>query len=453
MKITRLLREIKSALVNTEIIPFYFLGFCMLVIHLLVPVLTGDDVYFYYRPNSIVDLVFFRMRYFSWSSRILIEFILVALLKLPSIVWRVLNPIVITLIGYSISYIFGQTQRRKTNWLIVFLMFMYPFYQMSSVGWVTFSINYIWPLLFGLYSVVIFKKILLRKAIHLYEYFFSILLFVVAINQEILNIVFLLFFLSSFIYLKIRKENHWYINIILILCVISLVIILAAPGNYVRRSIEIKNFVDFDHLSLIQKIEIGLTSTFAHHIFNFNFLIFMLCLFLFTSVNYQYSDYFFKTYALIPLVVVLLFGNSIYLIVNRLFPHIAPLNSEMTKYGLITLQGFTQIYNYVSLVLLYTSIFFIIVSLFFIFKNTMKSVIAIGIFSLGIISRMVVAFSPTVWVSGVRTHFLLYFSIIICAVMVYQSILHEGNIRLSNNLLVVSGFIGSLSVINLIFAL
>lgn len=446
-------KKIKIALFNPEILPFYFLGFSMLIIHLLVPIPTGDDVYFISRPNSIFDINFFRMRFNSWSSRILIEFILVTLLKIPSIVWRVINPIVITLIGYSISFIFGQTQRSKTNWFIIFMMCMYPFYQMSSVGWVTFSINYIWPLLFGLYSIVVFKKFLENKTVHFYEYLFSILLFIIATNQEILNIVFLIFFISVFIYLKTRKEKYWYVIPLLIICVISLVIILAAPGNYVRRSIEIKNFIDFDHISLIRKLEIGFSSTFAHHIFNFNFPIFMLTLLLFTSVNYQYSDYFYKTYALIPLVIVILFGNSIYFIVNRILPHIAPLNSEMTKYGLITLQGFTQIYNYISLFILYTSIFLIIISMYFVFNHTKKSMIAIGIFVLGIISRMVVAFSPTVWVSGIRTHFLFYFSIIICAVMVFKSMLYENNIRLSNNLLVLSGFIGSLSLINLIFAL
>ena len=430
--------------------PFYIFAFGMLIIHLLAPIPIGDDTFFISKPAF--NWSFLEGRYFNWTSRLVIEFFVVAFLNLPLIVWRIINTGIIVLLGIAISQLFVERDKCRGNWLIISLLLVYPFREMLSAGWVTISINYFWPLTFGLLSLVTLKKIILQKKIRWLEYILGVFVLLFAVNQEIMAVSLLLIYVSAAIYLKLKKRSHWFVVLCIILCAGSLIFIFTTPGNAIRRDIEIRWFIDFDNISFIEKLEIGITSTLSQLIFNFNFLFFIFCLLLFIGVFTKYKDPFYKVLGLFPLVMSVIFGNGFYVIVDRLFPHLALIDSELSKYGLITLGNFTSIQSYIPFLLLFMSAWVIAILVYLEFGNSEKSLIALGVLGLGVISRLVLSFSPTIFASGSRTFFLLFISIIICSVMVFQSLSLGKSRQFMDNLLIAIGFIGGFSYLDLLLS-
>ncbi len=434
-------------------LPLLVLGLGMLLVHLLAPIPIADDVFFKGNPAGIFDWAFYKGRYIEWSSRLILEFFVVAFLKLPSIIWRVLNSGVLVLLGVALSELFVEKNQKVFNWFIVFLLFLFPLREMLSAGWVTISINYIWPLTFGLLALIVVKKIILDKKIWVIEYFLSGLLLIFAVNQEIMAVILGIVFLVSAVYLILNKRFHWFIVLGFVLCLGSIIFTLTAPGNHLRQQAEIRWFIDFNYISFVEKLEIGISSTLAHYVFNFNFLFFIFSSLLAIANFSKYKDLLYRVFALIPLVMSMVFGNGFYVIVDRLFPHLATIDTEITQYGLITLGNFTRIQSYIPLFLLLMTAFVILILIYINFGNTWKSTIALGVLILGLISRLILAFSPTIWSSGIRTHFLMITSIIICSIMIFQDLAKRKSGQFIDNLLIAAGFIAGFSYLNLLMSL
>ncbi len=260
-------------------------------------------------------------------------------------------------------------------------------------------------------------------------------------------------FLTSAVYLILNKRFHWFIVMGLVLCLVSIVFTLTAPGNHLRQQAEIRWFIDFNYISFVEKLEIGISSTLAQYVFNFNFLFFIFSSLLAIAIFSKYQDLLYKVFALIPLVMSLVFGNGFYVIVDRLFPHLASIDTEITQYGLITLGNFTRIQSYIPLFLLLMTAFVILILIYIIFGNTWKSTIALGVLILGLISRLILAFSPTIWSSGIRTHFLMITSFIICSIMIIQDLAKRKSGQFIENLLIAVGFVAGFSYLNLLMSL
>jgi hypothetical protein len=199
-------------------------------------------------------------------------------------------------------------------------------------------------------------------------------------------------------------------------------------------------------------MEIGVSSTLAQHIFIFNFIFSLFSLLLMFAVHAKYKDTLYRVFAVIPLAMSLVFGNGFYVIVDRLFPHLASIDTEMTKYGLITLGNFTRVQSYIPLLLLLTTSMLVIILMYLIFGNTRKSLLALGILLSGFISRIILSFSPTIWVSGIRAHLVLIISMILCCIMVFQFLCQAKSHRFIQNLFIFIGMIAGFSYLNLIMS-
>ena len=85
-------------------------------------------------------------RYSWWSSRVIIEFILCAVLKTSKYLWILLEAIMVTIIGYSISKIFVKDNKKENNIMLLFMILLYPLNVMNGAGWAATTTNYMWPL-------------------------------------------------------------------------------------------------------------------------------------------------------------------------------------------------------------------------------------------------------------------------------------------------------------------
>ncbi len=403
--------------------PLVVLGFALLILHVFFNAI-GDDVFFstVLQDKSLPDYLLFRFQ--TWTSRVFIEAILVPLMQHGFWLWKILDVLVIVLLVITIAKLFTKKPTRELNWLIVLLFFVYPFSDMRTAGWGATTINYLWPLALGLFAMMPIKKHLQEAPIKRYEYFLYTAALLFATNMELMaGVLFLVY--GVFTILSIRRHHFsrfWLLQ--LGLACASLSMILLCPGNQARKAQEIISyFPDFNMLSLLDKLEIGFSSTLSTFIFqpNLVFLIFssLLCI----AVWKKQSQLFYRSIGAIPLTAVLLFGCFAEPLA-QISPNIAVISSALTNYGTIHVDNYVSLSSYLPIVILGSVLVTTILSFYLVFSERKTVYLAMMIFFLGFITRMTMSASPTIWASSTRTYIFFYFAIIICAFLIFQE-LHE----------------------------
>ena len=67
-----------------------------------------DSAFFIEKMQEMSMLDFLSMRYSTWTSRIIIEFVVCTILPMGRVVWTLINTIMMSVLGYGILY-FSQT--------------------------------------------------------------------------------------------------------------------------------------------------------------------------------------------------------------------------------------------------------------------------------------------------------------------------------------------------------
>lgn len=148
--------------------PFLILCIAMIILHInMIP--FGDDNFFGTVLNNKNLFQYLNERYYGWSSRLTIESIMVIILSIGFNFWRILDVLVINLLAITLSKLFNDSNNREFNWFITIMIILYSFIDMSSAGWVATTLNYIWPLTFGIFSLMYIKKMIQKSEIHWYE--------------------------------------------------------------------------------------------------------------------------------------------------------------------------------------------------------------------------------------------------------------------------------------------
>lgn len=124
IKILVLMREKfeRNSIFYKAYTPFVACFLIMLVMHLDF-IFSGDDSFFMNITNLMHTNDFLVQRYHRWTSRIIVEYILVSLVHLPIFVWQLLDSIMCTILCMVISYLFddaAQKDKVKINLWIVF---------------------------------------------------------------------------------------------------------------------------------------------------------------------------------------------------------------------------------------------------------------------------------------------------------------------------------------------
>ncbi|MFN2304812.1 MAG: DUF6056 family protein [Anaerolineales bacterium] len=148
---------------------------------------------------------------------------------------------------------------------------------------------------------------------------------------------------------------------------------------------------------------------------------------------------------------VILFGIVLNYIPGFL-PNLDKVSSQITKYGLITLENFTQINSYISLVVLYSAFLLSIFLLYLCFDRKIRF-ISIGIFSLGIITRLTLLLSPTIWASGKRTFFPLSIALIICCVLLFEKLMDLESDQYIKKFLTIIGYVSGVMYLELFMSI
>ncbi|MEH7094857.1 DUF6056 family protein [Neobacillus vireti] len=403
--------------------PFMILLIGMLLLHFMLNLdHPGDDKAFMkvLGKDHLIPLSYLTERYHTWSSRVLIEFILIFVVHFPA-VWRLLDTVMMVLIAVSMSKLIPTAKNREKNWLITALLFMYPFVHMASAGWIATTLNYIWPLACGLFAMIPIKKYLCSEKVHWFEFLFYIPALIFAANQEQLCVILLSVYGVFTVYSALIKKVNWFMIVQTIISIFSFLFILTCPGNAARNVKEVNRwFPEFNTISLPRKIEMGFSSSLFEFVMKPNLIFTLFSFLLLLCVLLTHHKKILRFIAGIPFAASLVFG----IFSNELggtFYAITKAKNSMTKFG--TGIRMNSVTSWVPDLLLVIISLAVLISLYFLFKNKKTSLIALFILLLGFGSRMIMSFSPTIWASGPRTFLFMYVAFIMLTFLLFQIIL------------------------------
>lgn len=415
---------LKKSFIKNKTYYYIFITASILILlsQFIFPSLLADDNYYkmvvanQYHNNL---LAFLKFHYDFWSSRLIIEAVLSILVKYFWL-WRILNSLIIVSLIAILNAYFNPAKNKTFLLFSILLLLLIPSQQLYETGWVATTLNYLWPVTFCLYGFYpIFKKLKDQRTLHLYDYLLTTPLLLFALNQEQVNICYFSFLLCTIVYIFVVHQKVFLLIPQLLISSLQLIFTFTTPGNTKRTAIEAANrFPDFIHYSLFHKIDLGFTAVGRMLFIENDFLITIFLIILVIMVFSKTNKISWRCLSLIPVSFNLLFiffsSPNNKTIFNLLVPRFLSKITN-TGTGAKLLSPLTWIPDFCFLI----SILAIVLSLFIIYRDISQKILFSIIFIMGILSKFIMGFSPTVWASGNRTGFITY----ICLVIILLSFL------------------------------
>jgi|GEM_PF-1720337 len=249
----------------------------------------SDDAWFSTMLDQYSILGFLNWRFHTWSSRVILEGILVVLAHSDFIVWRILDTLVCLLLVWAISQILSMQDWHAPLWITLSFCLL-PVGILYPAGWIATSTNYLWPLTAGMVSLVPLVRSLRgdtaqvdtsNKQLRILKKIASLLMLVVAANQEQIAAVLFGIYLCHLIgwYVVKRREMAQQMNAIeyekkprvypflpeLVILLASLVFIVLCPGNTSRNIQEMSSwFPEYPNYSMGERLLMGMLDTVAY---------------------------------------------------------------------------------------------------------------------------------------------------------------------------------------------
>ncbi len=391
--------------------------------------------------------------YSTWASRVLINFFVFLFADDNTIWWAISIGISMFMLMYAISTLFVNKNTKACNIFIASMVLFYPFYDLTTAGWIATTTTYFIPTSFGFFCLIPIKKIAKQETFKWWEYLLFSVTLIYAANNEQVMVIILGCYIVATVYFLISKKCHMFCIIQLILSFLSCGLILLCPGNQSRQKAEIiRWYPSWGMLGKVDKAELGYSTTMEWLFFGNNIFIIAIYLLFLYIIWQKYKNNILRIMALIPAILTLAFG-PFKIISSYLFPSLAALTTPISQYGLVTaanrgdLESFGK-YAVWGILLLFTCIELILLAEKF--STLLTSITIIGA---GTASRLAVGFSPTIFASRYRTCEVMAFCIIAVACMIYSKSLEDGTITYTANskILFIMQLLLILNMLNFLF--
>ena len=277
------------------------------------------------------------------------------------------------------------------------------------------TLNYLWPLAFGLLAIMPLRNALYQKRTPWYLYIICIIALIYASNQE--QVCAILIAINVFFggYIVFRdKKIPWFTTVQLLIEMVSVLFILTCPGNDNRITLESQAwFPQFMELSFLQKIELGYIRTMYAMVMRINLVFIVFSVLLFVAVVKSNKKIIFCCISAFPLVASLIMGALVAMcknFKNTFYP---------SEYGSFEV-GNTMV-EFAMLAATAVAVC-VIISLIFVFKKSLKTLISLAILGIGFAVSVVLGFSPTLWASSYRIFLFLNVAFMAVSIMLIMRI-------------------------------
>lgn len=420
--------------------PFILFFALMFIMHMIMG-FNGDDVKFSKVLSNQTLAGYISYRYYNWSSRLVIESILVVLTRQNMFLWKILDCVIYTLGVYYAIKLINRKNSTHIAFLGILLFLMYPFHEMASAGWIATTLNYLWCFSLAMIAFVPLINQFYGEKTNKFTYVISILALIFAVNQEqSCALVFgLNFLLLVYCIIKRKSLNRYNIFVVLI-SLLSMVFILSCPGNSVRFASEVSYwYPQFAGYGILEKVYLGVVPTFGllleeKIIFPLFYVILSLaCL---AKVKNKYLKY-------------VLYFNMLLILVLVAFKTLFDVSTLGTAFGSTTLTHLTSPFGAVlnlvpplksalvafaaetvssNALAIAIAVYLLLSSCIMLFEafGGFKAVI---LFIAGFMSKFIMGFTPTIFVSGPRTMMFFYFILIMLILMIISRLYDEDKIN------------------------
>lgn len=374
----------------------------MLYKHINVELGIGDDLWFLDMANQTNLIEYLVTRYNTWTSRLIIESLMLILLKLPSFVWIVLDSLIFVLIYYSMIKILHAGNKSIVQLIVFCLVILFPFGIFGEAGWYATTINYAWPLACGLYSLSFMNDFFYENKVSSLRCSLLIMCIIFATNQEQMCALVFGFYFIFLVYQYITKKHINKLALLVLLFSGAMILFhLTCPGNLNRKIVETNAYYEYyKNYDIKDKFVLGFLSTFSS-IINRHEIIVVLFLSIVIFLGIRNSDIKVRIASIIPLssyLLAILFLNfdsqgNVSTMINRFM---SPMNE--IPYDVLTM-------IYIFIILLETCLI-----LYVLYKCLewdvflYSTIVILAAFA----SRFILGLSASIFVSGIRTFINLY---------------------------------------------
>ena len=407
------------------IVPFAFLFVSMLIIHRGMTIKHDDTIY----VQVPLDSSFFdylQNRFMNWSSRVLVDIVVVVISNLGLTAWKIIDSAVFTSIAVSMDALLNETKDNVVRWAVCLLVFSFPYVTMGTAGWIATTAGYTWTFAAGAAALLPFRTISRGEKFSCKRLFLIIPCWLYATDEEQLAIVALIALVLYYAKVIIidKKRCHGYAKTLLVITIAKVVFIFSAPGNNARTTTEIGNwFPAYNELSLVDKVYIGIMYT-ARVLIDNPLPLLTTVLFVNLLVGVKKTCLREKVLATTVSVtaVLLTIGQDWLAVVTDRFHWVRDALYRNETSGNID-------YN---LIVLFLIIVLALLLMYLVFVLFGKNCICYEMMLLlGMASQMMMAFSPTVYASNTRTGFLLYFAFIAFSIILVRELFEARNEKAS----------------------
>jgi len=367
--------------------PYIFFSFFMFGLISLDYAVLSDDIFFYNLSKEQNLSEFLIWRYFSWSSRIIIEAILFLVVSFGTF-FQVLFVVMLYLFcALALKHLL-KPQTLLQNVIICFMLASIPFCFIKNTGWIATSANYLFPLIFGIIS---FKSLYNPKPSFSYGLFLILATFVASSMEQLCVIMVLIFGCVGLYHLLKYKKIMWFYIIQIELCLFNIALFAFCPGNSFRFGREMRNYLlDFAQWGYFTRLYKGLSHT---------------------------MDYFFDEPFCLLLVAlnIIIFNILAYSKRTKIFCFCSLIISAITTFLIFFWHEDMHIFFIIDnklgwYYLLFAFLFLcLIFSLFLLYKNTAFFYINLLFLFVGLLSSAILGLSPTLYASSVRIFFYFIF--------------------------------------------
>lgn len=383
--------------------------------HVVLSTNIGDDMVYFKTlldGNSHLGEILAH-RYETWSSRMVIEAVLIPLVHCP-LLWKILDIVIFTSLPVLLCGLLGVTGRGR--WFVAGLVLLYPFADMASAGWIATTTNYLWPLWGVLVIGMVLKQLRCGRKVPVWEAVAALLACAYAGSQE--QVAVLLFLLLGMEVLHYILEKRMKQPLLYALCgidIISLVYILSCPGNAIRSAQEMAGRMpEFADFTFWEKLYMGLANVERIFIAQLDPIYCVVAAVLVLLVYRKTGDYRKTLLAGIP--ALLLFGQAVVRVSHPSLKKVFARPEQTTHWD------WHALVTYMPLVFLVLSVLGILYALWQLVDGAWKYYLwTVFLMAGGFATGVVMGFSPTIYASANHPYLYLYFVLIyVCADVVWN---------------------------------
>ena len=396
----RLARVAKRAYAS-DYFPYFVLLVTMAVLHCFIGLGQGDDGFFSGALDRQGIADYLQLRYSRWTSRILIEAVMVTVLR-SALLWRVLDVAALLTLALSLSRLIGARRSRTMNYLVCLGFMIYPFAYLSSAGWGATTVNYLWPGAACAFALIPYKKAVEGERVGAKLGAVALAATVFAANAEQFAF-FLVCLMAALNACFIRRGKTQPVLLPQFFAAAAMAVFaLTCPGNANRIAEETARwFPGFGMLGFLDRAYLGAAQTVAYIFATPNRLFLLFGGAVFVSVWRKHESVTVRCVAALPFVYSV-FAN----VPANLYRGVLPELQRLTTFGLPSGAEALSATRYAVMFIAMLSLCFAGISLINVYGKTKKGALFVFLLLIGLAAGAMTGFLPTAYASGLRTYFI-----------------------------------------------